>query len=118
MTNYTEDQIEEANHEMWVMGGGRERSAVIHADLARATFAELSNNGWRVIEQTDYKDSGDEFRKLEIVVRKDREVKILHWNSFNKGWMESSQSGGWSIFYIDGVSPRDRIAMQRALDHK
>ncbi len=92
-----QEQIEDAKYEIWVMNDGPAKHTAKHQELARQYLDELVNmDGWKVLStemKRDYDTS-----KMEAVIRRGDVLKLLQWNSFNKGFMEKSPSGAWLIF--------------------
>jgi len=95
---YTEAEREEARYEAWVMTGGREEARLKHAQLAEEVMKWVKGYGWTVLTQTMEREIGDEFDLMTAVIRKGDKVKLIRWNTFNKGFMEKLESG-WGIFY-------------------
>lgn len=95
----TEEDREAARYEIWIMNDGPAKATTKHKALAEQSIVEdLEANGWDVLSKEIVKPLLEDVSKYELVVRKKDMVKILRWNTFNKGWMEKSESGGWLIF--------------------
>ncbi len=93
----TPEQKDEANYEIWIMNDGPEKHTKKHQELARQYLDELVNmDGWKVLSTEMVRDY--DTSKMEAVIRRGDVLKLIHWNSFNKGFMEKGPSGGWFIF--------------------
>lgn len=104
MTRRTQEQIQadkdEAQYIGWIMTEGPARAEARNKELAEASIIELENAGYKVLSREMKRGFMEEYNKMEIVVRKGDAVKILQWNSFNKGWMQRAETGGSFIFKI------------------
>ena len=103
MSKITQQEREDARHEMWVVSGGRDIAERHNITLADASIAvELADAGWRVLERELIDDHWNEIRLVQVVVRRGDTIRMLKWQPFNKGWMFRSApggcSGGWLIF--------------------
>tara|TARA_R110000737_G_scaffold313617_1_gene323145 strand:+ start:241 stop:549 length:309 start_codon:yes stop_codon:yes gene_type:complete len=97
MTNLTQDEREEANYIIWEMNDGPAKKQAEHKALALTSLEELPSKGWKVLSTEMVGDGWfGPVRVLEAVIRSDRELKIIHWHTGNKGWMERHQNHGGS----------------------
>jgi len=97
----TPEEIEECNYEWWLMTNGPQKAEIKQYNLAKKSIKELEEKGYKILEENMVKKSFDDYKKMEIVVRKKDSVKLLQWNTFNEGWMEKYQDCSGSGIFID-----------------
>ena len=96
MTKYSEAEMEEAKYEIWIMDGGRERLQAKHDALAMASIEDLKSKGYEVVKISKVNDY--DLNLFKLVVLKGDTALVLRWCTGNKGWMQSSPSGGFYLF--------------------
>lgn len=95
MTRYTEANREEARHEAWIESGGPAKFTETHARLAFQYIA-LHMTDWTILSHERIREN--DAHVLEVVVRRGDDVRLIRWNSFNKGFMTNYGTVGWIIF--------------------
>ena len=96
----TEEDREAARYEIWLLNDGPSKMTAKHKELAEISMKEdLEANGFEILSKEITKPWMEDVSVYEVVVRKGDDLKILKWQTFNKGWMEKSQHGGWTIFH-------------------
>lgn len=88
---------EEARYEAWVMSGGVAKATAKHKDLAYSYMSEKMND-WRTLSHDMVRVSAGDIHVVEAVVRRGDQVRLIRWNSFNRGFMTNHNTVGWVIF--------------------
>lgn len=97
MPKYTHEELNEARYELYLMSDEPKRDQDRHEGLADAALIDLERAGWKVLEKKMVREPFTDFAVVEVVIRKDDQLKLIRWHPGNKGWFEKL-SAGWGIF--------------------